>query len=102
MGEEAEAPRSAPREGRQLEMMPYGWHDGGWGILLMLLSWSLIVALVWAALRSLTRDDHRRTPLRDAKDLLAERFAKGEIDAEEYHERLRVLDEELRTPKTSR
>jgi putative membrane protein len=82
-------------------MMPYGWHDGGWGVLLMLLSWSLIVALLWAALRAFTRDDHRQAPPRDAKDLLAERFAKGEIDAEEYHERLRVLEAE-RTPKTSR
>ena len=83
-------------------MMPYGWHDGGWGIAWMILSWGVIIALVWFALRALTRDGGRREPSWTAKDMLAERFAKGEIDAEEYHERLRVLDEEPTTPKTSR
>lgn len=78
-------------------MMPYGWHDGSWGILWMILSWSVIVALVWAALRMFTSGSEPREHPRDAKDVLTERFAKGEIDADEYHERLRVLGEQ-RTP----
>jgi len=81
-------------------MMPYGWHDGGWGIVWMILSWGVIVALLWAAVRVFAPDRDRREPPRDPKDVLAERFAKSEIDVEEYHERLRVL-EETRTP-TSR
>lgn len=80
--------------------MMYGGHDGGWGIFWMILSWGAIVALVWMALRAFARDDDRREPPRDPRDVLAERFAKGEIDPEEYHERLRVL-EEARAPTTS-
>lgn len=73
--------------------MMYGWRDGGWGIAWMILSWGVIIALVWAALRAFTRDGDRREPSRTAKDVLAERFARGEIDADEYGERLRVLEE---------
>lgn len=81
-------------------MMHYGWNDGGWGIFWMIVSWGVIIALVWAAVRAFSRDDDRREPRRDPKDVLAERFAKGEIDAVEYHERLRVLEENP-TPTTS-
>ena len=74
-------------------MMPYGWHDGGWAIVWMILSWGVIVAVVWVAIRAFGPGGDRRDPPRDPKDLLAERFAKGEIDAEEYRERLRMLEE---------
>jgi putative membrane protein len=53
----------------------------------------VIIALVWAALRAFTRDGDRREAPRDPKDVLAERFAKGEIDPDEYQDRLRVLEE---------
>ena len=71
--------------------MMYGWHDGAWGFVWMILSWGVIVGLVWAAVRAFSRDE--RGPSRDPKDVLGERFARGEIDAEEYHERLRVLED---------
>ena len=79
-------------------MMPYGWHDGGWGVMWMILSWGLILALVFGALRLFVHDGERgdsdrHGPAPEPKDVLAERFVKGEIDAEEYHERLRVLEE---------
>ena len=74
-------------------MMHYGWNDGGWGVFWMIVSWGAIIALVWVAVRAFARDDVRREPQRDPKDVLGERFAKGEIDAVEYHERLRVLEE---------
>ncbi|MGZ5297145.1 MAG: SHOCT domain-containing protein [Actinomycetota bacterium] len=73
-------------------MMPYGWHDGGWGIVWMVLSWGMVIALVWAALRAFMHEGDRRESPRDARDVLAERFAEGEIDAAEYGERLRVLE----------
>jgi putative membrane protein len=73
--------------------MMYGWHDGGWGIVWMIASWGVIIALVWAAVRAFTRDGDRREAPRDPKDVLAERFAKGEIDSDEYRDRLRVLEE---------
>lgn len=72
--------------------MMYGWHDGGWGIFWMIFSWGAIVALVWLAFRTFARDDDRRVPPRDPKDVLAERFAKGEIGPDEYQERLRALE----------
>ena len=78
-------------------MMHDGWNDGGWWIVWMVLCWGLIIALVWAAIRFFGRGGDRQgsehEPLRDPKEVLAQRFAKGEIDAEEYHERLRVLEE---------
>ncbi|MEO8424627.1 MAG: SHOCT domain-containing protein [Actinomycetota bacterium] len=73
--------------------MMYGWHDGGWGIFWMIVSWGVIAALVWIALRALSRNDDRREGPGDPKDILAERFAKGEIEPQEYHERLRLLEE---------
>lgn len=82
-------------------MMSYGWNDGGWGMLWMILSWIAIVALIWVVLRTFISGDDRREPPRDAKDMLEERFAKGEIDADEYHERLRVLSE-AHTPAKNR
>ena len=72
--------------------MMYGWHDGAWGIVWMIASFGVIITLVWVAVRAFTRDDMRQQHPRDAKDVLAERFAKGEIDADEYGERLRVLE----------
>ena len=81
--------------------MMYGWHDGGWGIVWMILSWGVIVALVWAAVRAFAPTAIGASRSARPKDVLAERFAKGEIDAEEYQERLRVLDE-TRTPTKAR
>jgi len=81
-------------------MMPYGWHDGGLGVLWMILSLGAFVAIVWAVFRASTSGDRRERP-RAPEDLLAERFAKGEIGTEDYQERLRILDERRsRTPSS--
>ena len=82
--------------------MRYDWHDHGWGAgnwiamgLMMLLFWGLIAALVVYVVRSLgtRRDDAAPTTSgRDAAlAILDERFARGEIDAEEYEQRRRLL-----------
>ncbi len=72
-------------------MMPYGWHDGGWGIFWMIASWALIVALgVWLV-RSF---EHPRTDGEDRPDperILEERFARGEISEEELADKRRAL-----------
>ncbi len=67
-------------------------HDGsgGWmvfGALMMVVFWGLIIALVVWVVRSLT--DHRssgREPSerRDPLDIAKERYAKGEINKEEF------------------
>ncbi|MEU3467349.1 SHOCT domain-containing protein [Streptomyces sp. NPDC006687] len=64
-----------------------------------LIVWSLIVAATVLVVRALSRDgaDGRTAPAPDpasdkgAERLLAERFARGEIDDEEYGRRLAVL-----------
>lgn len=56
--------------------------------------WFPIVPLVWLALLVgafllFRRRDHR--PIHSAEGVLAERYAKGEISADEYRERLSTL-----------
>lgn len=79
---------------------PYmmGWH-GGWGgmilgpMLMLLVPVALIVALLLAARRfwpTSAQPTVPQTPL----DILKERFARGEIDKEEYEERRRILGDQ--------
>lgn len=84
--------------------MGYGWDGWGWGwwlimALLMVLFWGAIVLGVVALVRY-GRDRHepptaepppdqQRPP--SALDVLDERFARGEIDAEEYTKRRELL-----------
>ena len=76
--------------------MPYGWHDGGWGIAWMIVSWALLVAIVVWIVRSLDRtpsstrsDASRDRP--DAERILEERFARGEISEQELTDKRRVI-----------
>jgi putative membrane protein len=82
--------------GQEDKMMPNGWHDGAWGFVWMTISWVAIVALVWMLIRAFTPRGDGPERLRDPRDILADRFAKGEIDAAEYRERLDVLNERAR------
>jgi putative membrane protein len=70
-----------------------GW--GGWLLmsLMMLAFWTLIVVAVVAVVRSLRRDSDRpgQRDAPDARQLLDERFARGEIDADEYGKRQELL-----------
>ena len=83
-----------------------GWYSGwGWGgwlgmSLLMLAFWGLVAVGVVALVRTVRRDDQPRSaeqPMRvsapdaHARDILDERFARGEIDADEYTRRRDLL-----------
>jgi putative membrane protein len=65
---------------------------GGW--LLMTAFWILVVVVVTIVIvrllssRPLAADDTGR-----AREILADRFARGEIETEEYRERLNELDQ---------
>jgi putative membrane protein len=62
-----------------------GEHDGYW-FPFALLWLALLGTIVWLFVR-----DRRRRPatgLERARDILAERYARGEIDGEEYRRRL--------------
>ena len=81
------------------------WGAGGWVLmaLLMLGFWSVVVFGVIAVIRSLQDNPQGRPsqappptpptapPPNDAERLLAERFARGEIDAEEFTARRDLL-----------
>jgi len=85
-------------------MYTYGEHMSGWGYALgtisMVLLWSLLVLAIAAAVRYLGRDRREHsaapppappTPPLTAEQVLAERFARGEIDADECRQRLDTL-----------
>jgi putative membrane protein len=59
----------------------------GFGWIAMLVWWALVVAVIVWLVRAATAT--RTTPT--ARQLLDQRFAAGEINAEEYQERRRVL-----------
>lgn len=69
-----------------------GWdHMGGWGWTGMTFGWILMTTLVgvvaWALLTN-----NRSQPGSRAIELLDERYARGEIDRDEYTERKTELD----------
>lgn len=68
-----------------------GW--GGWVAmsLVMVLFWALVVFAVVALFRGAGRKDDGPGAERDAMAILDERFARGEIDEEEYRARRQVL-----------
>jgi putative membrane protein len=73
-----------------------GWGVGGWLVmsLMMVVVWGLPIALVvWAVRSSFRRDEPSVTapPRPDAGQVLAERFAQGEIDEDEFNRRSQVL-----------
>ena len=81
----------------------YGNGMSGWGYALMLISnvlfWALIVAGVIALVRFPSRSERTSTsaePRPAPEQLLAERFARGEIDQQEYRTRLDTLRNEFR------
>ena len=80
--------------------MMYEWHDRTWGVgawigmgLMMVVFWAMVTALVVYVVRSLgRRDEPERTARADQPlRILDERFARGEIDADEYTRRRSLL-----------
>lgn len=84
-----------------------GWYDGSWGpgggwflmMLGMALFWGVVVYAIVSLVRSSgdasvapTRGQGDTLPHARAQAILEERFARGEIDADEYEARRRVLD----------
>lgn len=71
--------------------MTWGGGYGMFGGLLMLVSWGIIIALIVLAVRWLANGQSGRST-QNALDVLQERFAKGEIDEEEFSQRKKVLE----------
>ena len=90
--QQTQAPNYGPH------MWSGGWHGWFFGPIMMIVFITVAVVAVVFLVRWLSGTGHGtahhthvtgRTPL----DILKERFAKGEIDKEEYDERRRVLGE---------
>ena len=80
--------------------MMWGWNGWSWwGALLMMFSmvafWGL---LIWGIVALFRRPGDGRSERPDPERILAERFAAGEIDEEEYHRRLATLRSSGRQP----
>ena len=79
-----------------------GWyHDGmgGGGWILMTLAmvafWALVIFAIVAIFRGTQRPTESTPDRRDPRQILDERFARGEIDEEEYHARRSVLGDSV-------
>jgi len=65
------------------------WGAGGFGYLWMMLFWvGVILLVVWAVRQS---GGWEAEPRNRAVEILEERFARGEVDAEEFEARRRDL-----------
>ena len=82
----------------------YGDHMSGWGyglgIFSMILFWGLLIVAVVFLVRYLSRGaspgppaQHHPAQPPSPEQILAERFARGEIDTGEYQSRLGILHE---------
>jgi putative membrane protein len=73
----------------------YGSPMGGWGALFMtittVLFWGLIILGVIALFRYVNRGDRSTMSGSTPEQILAERFARGEIDEQDYRQRLDTL-----------
>ena len=71
------------------------YHDVGWmgGLWMLLFLVGIIVLAVWAV-QAVGRGQHRPAERNRAKEILEERFARGEIDQQEFTARRRELERE--------
>lgn len=70
-----------------------GWSALDWVLMsvAMLVFWALVVGgVIWAVRASRTPADHPRA--RSARDLLDDRFARGELTDDEYERSRRLLE----------
>ena len=77
-----------------------GWYNGGTGwagwlvmVVAMVAFWGLVIFAVIAIFRGIgkTNEPAKWRPRRDPMQILDERFARGELDLDEYHARQDVL-----------
>ena len=75
----------------------HGWNDGWLGFIWLLLILAVIVVVIYAVVRiagaSARNEAPHGAPQPDPLEILADRFARGEISTEDYTERRRVLEE---------
>lgn len=68
------------------------WSIGGMGMIWMLLFWVGVVVLVVWAVRNVGDSKARRDTSNRALEILDERYARGEIDTDEFYSRRSELE----------
>lgn len=68
-------------------MNDMGWFGGGFGWLFMLLFWGLVILGLVALVRWLAQSGAGEAREKTALDVLKERYARGEIDREEFEQK---------------
>lgn len=79
-------------------MADWGWGWGIAGMLMMVVFWGAVLLFLFYAFRSVTARDERSTTNRHSDEdraltVLRERYARGDIDREEFEARRRVLND---------
>ena len=70
-----------------------GCGDGPWGLLWIGASWGLVALLVYGLVRA-SRGSSEGRSADEARRILAERFARGEVSGEGFERRRQVLERE--------
>jgi putative membrane protein len=80
---------------REESAMMYGYGMGGWGYLFMIISsvlfWGLLIIGIVVLVRHFGGSRSTGTTAARPEQILAERYARGEIDDEDYQRRLDTL-----------
>lgn len=76
----------------------FAWHDTPWMWLSMIVFWSLFVLFFYYLLKE-RKASATQAPGVRTSEILQERFARGDISAEEYRESRDLLDEPAGTPR---
>lgn len=71
--------------------MMWGGGYGMWGGLMMVIFWALIIGLIFLAVRGFSNRTDTETG-QSAMDILRERYARGEIDEDEFERRRAKLE----------
>jgi putative membrane protein len=79
-------------------VMRHGWNGGGWDFggwvlmgFMMLVFWGLVIGVIFGIFRSRAGTNPAAPSSSQAMHLLEERFARGEIDADEFAARRDLL-----------
>jgi len=82
---------SSPFSNNANNMMNFGYGFGFFGWIFMILFWALVIIGIVALVRWLSNQSRGDTSNKSALDILKERYARGEIDKQEFEEKKKEL-----------